>query len=566
MTDTMTTTEEYGFDLGSHSRPISTDSAEAQEWFDRGLNWCYAFSREEGHRCFEKVVELDPDCAIGYWGLAYSFGPYYNGPWDRLPPKLREYINAETHRFITQAVERIDQASPVERALIEAYAVRCPEPANDDMDVYAAWDDAYAAAMAEVAVQYGEDDDIMALAVDALMCRTPWRLWDLEHRTPAEGASTTEALALLNAAIDRGEAEGRPPHPGLLHLKIHLLEMSPRPEDGLDAADTLRSLVPDAAHLIHMPSHLYVLCGRFEDSLDSNVDAVVADRKYLAAQPELGVYYIYMLHNIHFQMYSAMFLGRFEAAMRAADQIAEIVTPEALAHDNQFLVNYLEAFAGMKVHVLIRFGKWQEIIDEPLPEDQELLCVTTALWHYGKGVAYAATGDIEAAEEQQRLFAEAYDRVPEERMVFNNESRDMLRVGEAMLSGELEYRRENYDVAFGELRRCVGLYDRLNYSEPWVWMQPPRHALGALLLEQGRVDDAAEVYRADLGLDDTLVRPSQHPGNVWALHGYRECCELLGRDEEAAEIAARLAVAEAAADVDVTSSCFCRLESSSCCD
>lgn len=562
------TRDDYGFDLGAHTRAITTDSAEAQTWFDRGLNWSYAFSREEAHRCFEKVVELDPDCAMGYWGLAYSFGPYYNGPWDRLPPKLREYVNAKTHEFITEALARIDRASPVERALIEAYAVRCPAPANDADDllaVYASWDDAYATAMTAVGVQFGDDDDVVALVVDALMCRTPWRLWDLENRVPAEGASTADAVALLDMALERAEAEGRPPHPGLLHLKIHLMEMSPTPEAGLAEADVLRSLVPDAAHLIHMPSHLYVLCGRFQDSLDANVEAVVADQKYLAENPDLGIYTIYMLHNIHFQMYSAMFLGRYEAALRAGDQIWQTVTPEALQHENEFLVNYLEAFYGMKVHVYIRFGKWQEIIDEPMPADPELMCVTTALWHYAKGVAYAATGDVEAAAEQQRLFAEAFDRVPEERMVFNNESRDMLRVGEAMLSGELEYRRQNYDVAFAELRRCVDLYDQLNYSEPWVWMQPPRHALGALLLEQGQVEEAAAVYRADLGLDDTLVRPSQHPGNLWALHGYHECCLLLGRDTEAAEIATRLEAAAASADVDVTSSCFCRLEAS-CCD
>jgi len=507
--------DDYGFDLGAHTRTISTDSAEAQRWFDRALNWSYAFSREEAHRCFERVVEADPDCAIGYWGLAYSLGPYYNGPWDRMPDGLREHVNAKIHGFIEQA-KQAPTATPAERALIDAYAIRCPEPAN------------------------------------------------LENRAPAEGASTEQALELLDMALDRAEAEGRPPHPGLLHFKIHIMEMSPTPEAGLPQADVLRALIPDAAHLIHMPSHLYVLCGLFQDSLDSNIEAVVADEKYMAANPEIGIYSIYMLHNIHFQMYSAMFLGQYEAALRAGNQIWETVTPEALRHDNPFLVNYLEAFYGMKVHVYIRFGKWQEIIDEPMPEDPELLCVTTALWHYAKGVAYAATGDVDNAAAQQAMFAEAFERVPEERKVFNNESRDMLRVGEAMLAGELEYRRENYDEAFEHLRRCVDLYDHLNYSEPWVWMQPPRHALGALLLEQGHVDEAAAVYRADLGLDDTLVRPSQHPGNVWALHGYLECCQALGRDEEATDIEKQLAAASAVADVDVSSSCFCRLETTCC--
>jgi len=556
--------DDYGFDLGAHTRTISTDSAEAQIWFDRGLNWSYAFSREEAHRCFEKVVELDPDCAMGHWGLAYSFGPYYNGPWDRMPPPLREHVNQQVYNFITQAQEA-PNASAAERALIDAYAIRCPQPANDDLDVFAGWDDAYADVMVDVAEQFVEDDDVVALAIDALMCRTPWRLWDLENRVPAEGASTVKAIELLDMALDRAAAENRPPHPGLLHFKIHLMEMSPTPEDALPEADVLRGLIKDAAHLIHMPSHLYVLCGLFQDSLDSNIEAVVADEKYMAANPEVGIYSIYMLHNIHFQMYSAMFLGQYEPALRAGNQIWETVTPEVLQHENEFLVNYLEAFYGMKVHVYIRFGKWQEIIDEPMPEDADLFCVTTALWHYAKGVAYAATGDVAKAAEQQKLFDAAFLRVPEERKVFNNESRDMLRVGEAMLAGELEYRRGNFTDAFAHLRTCVDLYDQLNYSEPWVWMQPPRHALGALLLEQGHTAEAAAVYRADLGLDDTLVRPSQHPGNVWALHGYLECCQALGREDEAADIAEQLAAAVAVADVDVTSSCFCRLEEA-CCD
>jgi len=558
--------KEYGFDLGRHSRPITTSSPEAQVWFDRALNWSYAFAREEAHRCFARVVEADPSCAIGHWGLAYSLGPYYNGPWDRMPPPVRADVNERIHGFITEAVRLAPSASPVERALILAYAERVKAPANDDLEVFAAWDDAYAEAMTAVVQEFGDDDDVCALAIDALMCRTPWKLWDLENRVAADGASTEEAIALLDMALERAATEPRPPHPGLLHFKIHLMEMSPTPEAGLAEADVLRGLIPDAAHLVHMASHLYVLCGRFQDSLDANVEAVVADEKYMAVYPDLGIYSIYMLHNVHFQMYSAMFLGQYEPALRAGNQIFETVTPEDLQHENQFLVNYLEAFYGMKVHVYIRFGKWQEIIDEPMPPDPELFCVTTALWHYAKGVAYAASGDITRAAEQQKLFEAAFLRVPEERKVFNNESRDMLLVGEAMLAGELDYRRENYDQAFAHLRHCVELYDQLNYSEPWVWMQPPRHALGALLLEQGHVEEAAAVYRADLGLDDTLVRPSQHPGNVWALHGYHECLQLLGRDAEAATVAVELDAARAVADVAVSSSCFCRQDEPPCCD
>ena len=552
---------DHYFDLGGHTRKITTSSPEAQTWFDRGLNWIYAFHREEALRCFAKVGELDPECAMGHWGLAHVTGPYYNGPWPRMPPMQRTDALAKANAAIRAAERCVDGVSPVEQALVLAMVRRFPEGENEDMDVFASWDDDYADAMREVFARFGRDDeDVCALTVEALICRTPWLLWDLERRVPADGADTAEALEILDAAVAAATADGRPQHPGLLHFKIHIMEMSPVPEDALAASDMLRTMCPDAAHLVHMPSHIYVQCGEYEKSFSSNVDAVVADDKYVALHPELGIYTMYRLHNIHFQIYSAMFLGQYQKAIDAADSIWDTVTPDSLRHDNTFLVNYLEGFYGMKVHVLIRFGRWQEIIDSAMPDEPELFVTTTALWHYAKGVAYSATGDVGNAEKQQQLFLDAWHRVPEERIVFNNSCRDILAVGEAMLSGELEYRRTNYDAAFSELRRCVALYDGLNYSEPWVWMQPPRHALGALLLEQDRLEEAAAVYRADLGIDDTLVRPSQHPGNVWSLHGYLECCEKLGWRAEADQVRADLAAAEAGVDIDVTSSCFCRVD------
>ena len=552
---------DHYFDLGGHTRKITTSSPEAQTWFDRGLNWIYAFHREEALRCFAKVVELDPECAMGHWGLAHVTGPYYNGPWPRMPPMQRTDALAKANAAIRAAERCVDGVSPVEQALVLAMVRRFPEGENEDMDLFASWDDDYADAMREVFARFGRDDeDVCALTVEALICRTPWLLWDLERRVPADGADTAEALEILDAAVAAATADGRPQHPGLLHFKIHIMEMSPAPEDALAASDMLRTMCPDAAHLVHMPSHIYVQCGEYEKSFLSNVDAVVADDKYVALHPELGIYTMYRLHNIHFQIYSAMFLGQYQKAIDAADSIWDTVTPDSLRHDNTFLVNYLEGFYGMKVHVLIRFGRWQEIIDSAMPDEPDLFVTTTALWHYAKGVAYSATGDVGNAEKQQQLFLDAWQRVPEERIVFNNSCRDILAVGEAMLSGELEYRRTNYDAAFSELRRCVALYDGLNYSEPWVWMQPPRHALGALLLEQDRLEEAAAVYRADLGIDDTLVRPSQHPGNVWSLHGYLECCEKLGWRAEADQVRAELAAAEAGVDIDVTSSCFCRVD------
>jgi tetratricopeptide (TPR) repeat protein len=220
--------------------------------------------------------------------------------------------------------------------------------------------------------------------------------------------------------------------------------------------------------------------------------------------------------------------------------------------------------------VLVRFGRWDELIALPLPADPDLYCTTTATIHYGRGVAHAAKGQLPQAHTERQALAASYARIPDSRYLFNNTSRDILAVAVAMLDGEIAYRERRFEEAFDHLRHAIALDDALPYDEPWGWMQPTRHAYGALLLEQGLVEEAAAVYAADLGLDDTLRRSCQHPGNVWSLHGYHESLRRLGRDEEADTIAAELDVARARADVPVLASCACRVdvtnEPTQCCD
>jgi tetratricopeptide (TPR) repeat protein len=240
--------------------------------------------------------------------------------------------------------------------------------------------------------------------------------------------------------------------------------------------------------------------------------------------------------------------------------------PEALLRIKEpDMANFLESLVSMKQHVYIRFGRWQEIIDEPLPDDQEQYCYTTAILHYAKAIAYAATGNIGEAEAEAALFEASRARVPDKRYLFNNPCLDVLAVAAEMMYGEIEYRKGNSEQAFAHLRQSVCLDDNLLYAEPWGWMQPARHALGALLLEQGHVEEAEQVYRADLGLDNTLSRPSQHPNNVWSLHGYVECLHRQSRHAEAAAMEARLNLAKARADVEINASCYCRL-GDHCCD
>ncbi len=543
------------YDLGDHRRAISTSSPAAQRWFDRGLNWTYGFNHGEAVRCFRRALETDPDCPMAHWGIAYASGPNYNKPWEAFTEADLARTIAKVHDATQQAVALLDKASPAERALITALQSRypAPVPAED----CSTWNDAYACAMRDVYRDHGDDLDVAALFAEALMNRTPWQLWDLGSGEPAEGAGTTEAMQVLEHAFENRASRK---HPGILHMYIHLMEMSPFPERAMQAADWLRGLVPDAGHLEHMPTHIDVLCGQYHDVVADNTRAIEADNKYLEREGAMNFYTLYRVHNFHFKLYGAMFLGQSEIAIRTADEVIATIPKALLERQVPPMADWLEGFMSVKMHVLIRFGKWQEIIDTPLPENQELYCVTTAMIHYAKGVAFSATGRVAEAEKEQTLFDAAVSRVPDTRYLFNNPCLDILAIAAEMLAGELEYRKGNYDDAFAHLRRSIELDDGLTYDEPWGWMQPARHACGALLLEQGRVEEAEAIYRADLGLDGSLARAYQHPENVWSLHGYHECLMRLGKHDFCGIIKQRLDIAAARADVPVESSCFCRTE------
>lgn len=553
------------YDLGSYHRPIETSAPQAQVWFDRGLVWAYAFNHEEAVHCFERALELDPDLAIARWGIAYAVGPNYNKAWEAFDPV--ELAGSLARARAELAATAGGRASPTERALIDALTMRFRTEDPTDDAALTEGHLAYAEAMSAVAQRHPDDVDVQALTADALLNVTAWALWDSATGEPAEGSRVVEAKAILDAAL--ATPVGRT-HPGVLHLYIHAMEMSAHPEEALPAADLLRGLVPDAGHLQHMPSHIDVLCGDYRASVIANHAAVSADRKFVERSGPLNFYSLYRAHDLHFVVYSAMFEGRFQVAEDAAAELADQLTPELLAIESPPMADWLEAFAGLRVHVLVRFGRWDELIALPLPADPDLYCTTTATIHYGRGVAHAAKGQLIQAYAERDALAASYARIPDSRYLFNNTSRDILAVGVAMLDGEIAYRERRFDEAFAHLRHAIALDDALPYDEPWGWMQPTRHAYGALLLEQGLVEEAAAVYAADLGLDDTLRRSCQHPGNVWSLHGYHESLRRLGRDEEADAIAAELEVARARADVPVLASCACRLDVTNqptqCCD
>ena len=546
------------FDLGEYERPVTTSSGQARRWFHRGLLWVYGFNHEEGVVCFKKAAEVDPKCAMAYWGVAYASGPFYNLPWDWFSRPELEEVATTCYAAIQEARERCGQASPVERALIEALGRRFQSDQILSVEEYQRWDDAYAMAMRAVHASFPEDLDVIALFAEAMITRTPWKLWDIHRGVPAPGADTIEAKAVLEKGMALVEASDGPPHPGILHMYIHVMEMSPTPERALLAADRLRDRSPDNGHLQHMPAHIYTLCGFYEDSIAASEKAIAADRKYASYAGPYNFYTTSRCHDFHMMMYAAMMLGRYQPALEAAAGIVETLTADVLRVDKPHLAMTVEGYYSMRMHVLVRFGRWREIIEAPLPGDSQLYCVTTAMYHYAKGVAHAAIDDIEAARAQRTLLDVACDAIPSTRRFFNNVALDILAIGSEMLNGELEYRIGNHEAAFSHLRRAIHRDDNLHYTEPWAWMHPPRHALGALLLEQDRVVEAEQAYRADLGLDGTLGRCLQHPENVWGLHGYVECLKRLDKPAQAAMLHQRLDVALARADVRIASFCYCR--------
>ncbi|MGH3675606.1 MAG: tetratricopeptide repeat protein [Mycobacterium sp.] len=548
-------TEPY-YDLGSYHRPIETPSPQAEIWFDRGLVWAYAFNHDEAIRCFERALDLDPDLAIARWGIAYAIGPNYNKAWEAFDPVDVAASLARARMELGLAGN--GRASATERGLIEALQARFPTDDPNDADALHAGHSGYADAMAALAEVYPDDVDVQALAADALVNVTAWALWDTRTGEPAPGSRVVQAKRILDDAL--ATPAGRE-HPGVLHLYLHTMEMSATPQDALPAADLLRGLVPDAGHLQHMPSHIDVLCGDYRNSVVSNLTAVQADRLFVEREGPLNFYSLYRAHNLHFVVYSAMFEGKLQVALEAADELASQLTPELLAIESPPMADWLEAFVPLRTHVLVRFGRWDDLIAVPLPDDTELYCSTTATIHYGRGVAHASKGQLPQARAEREAFAAAYERIPDTRYLFNNTVHDILAVAAGMLDGEIAYRDGQFDEAFAHLRRAIELDDALPYDEPWGWMQPTRHAYGALLLEQGRIEDAAEVYAADLGLDPTLSRPCQHPANVWSLHGYHECLQRLGRTAEAGIIGQQLALAASRADVAIRASCACRFDS-----
>jgi tetratricopeptide (TPR) repeat protein len=508
-------------DLGTHQHTVSC-TPEAQKYFDQGLRLVYAFNHDEAVRAFNEAARLDPNCAMAYWGVALAMGPNINLPLDA------EHATA-AHDALQRAIVLAPKASPAEQAYIAALATRYSDDPNADRK---ALDRAYADAMRQLARSQPDDLDASTLFAESLMDLRPWDLWSLDGQPRPE---TPEIVATLEAVLQKD-----PNHPGANHYYIHAIEASPEPEKGLPSAQRLRTLVPGAGHLVHMPAHVYMRTGRYADAADANRQAIAVDERYIGTMQPAGVYpMMYYPHNIHFLWAAATMDGRSSEAMDAARQVATKVPP-GMARE----MPMVEYFMPTPYFAMVRFGRWEEILAEPAPPDD--LIYDTAMWHYARGLAYAATKRFDQAAQEESTLKALAAQIPSDRIVGDNQpAQTLLRLASLSLAGEIAARQGDCERAIPKLEEAVSVQDSLPYMEPAPWYIPQRQALGAVFLQCDRPATAEDVFREDL---------RRNPGNGWALFGLAQSLRAQGRSD--AEIEAQFRTAWRDADVQLTSARF----------
>jgi len=488
--------------LGDMHHPVSTKNAEAQQFFDQGLRLIYAFNHDEAARSFQHAAELDPKLAIAYWGVAEAVGPNYNDP-------ASEDRFVKAHVAIQKAVELSVDASPSEKAYIQAMAKRFPGGTNVDRRKAA---EEYHDAMRAVAKQFPDDLDAATLFAESGMDLHPWGLWHPDG-TPEVG--TDEIVATLESVIRRD-----PNHMGAVHYYIHAVEASPSPEKALAGANKLASLAPAAGHIVHMPAHIYIRTGDYESAVKTNERAAEVDRAYIKASGAQGIYpMMYYSHNLHFIAMCSAMNGNYDEAKKNADMLAAHVGPAVK------MMPPLEGFMTIPTAVEIRFHKWDQILKMPQPDPA--MKTTTVFWHFGRGMALAGTGKVSDAEAEYKIVSDAEKATPEDvifAMPVNNKAKDIMKVAANVLGAKIALAKKDNAGAIAMFKEAITIQDSLKYGEPPDWFFPVRESLGAALLMNGDAAGAEQVFRADL---------ERNPRNPRSLFGLKQALKAQGKDYDA---------------------------------
>jgi tetratricopeptide (TPR) repeat protein len=515
--------------MGDLHFAVITKNEMAQRFFNQGLVLSYAFNHKEAERAFREAARLDPDCAMAYWGAALVLGPNINAAMDNA-----ENANAYAALQKAIALALASQASEKEQAFINALSKRYAETPPDSR---AALDEAYAAAMRNLAQKYPDDADAAALCAEALMDLHPWKYWEKDG---APKPWTPEIVSTLEIGLQKW-----PKHPGLNHFYIHAVEASADPGRAMASAELLRDLVPAAGHLVHMPAHIFIRTGRYHDAIVANERAIAADSSYLTQCHAQGMYPLaYVPHNHHFLSAAATFGGNSEKALAAAHHMAMNQDRKLMREPGY---GTLQHYMTIPLYAMIKFGKWEDILKEAAP-DSDLL-YPTGVWHFARGMAYTRTKQLDnAAPELAKLKIIAADSSLMKVTIWDiNTTFDLLQIAAAVLSGELTASKREFAPAIAHLQRAVEVEDNLTYDEPPPWYTPARHNLGAVLLEAGRAVEAQKVYEDDL---------KKYPENGWALYGLQQSLLAQNKKAEAAAAKQRLDQAWSSADVTLAASRF----------
>jgi len=496
--------------LGEHSFEITTADSGAQKYFDQGLVLAFAFNHAESIRSFQAAQRLDPECAMCFWGEALSRGPNINVTSDGKvvmsnDDRVKAFVSLNKAKNLSSGV------SIKEQDYIEALSNRY----NGDISTNRnALDSQYAKAMESLSQKYPNDMDAASLFAESLMNTMPWNYW-AEDGNPRP--DTVKVISALEYVLNES-----PNHPLAIHLYIHAVEASSSPERAESAADRLGLLVPGAGHLVHMPAHIYWRVGRYHDASEANINAARVDEEYIAQCNAQGFYpALYYPHNIHFLWAASTMEGRSELSIDSALKVAKYVGPDQI---RQFPV--VEFFHTMPLLSYVRFGKWEEILAYPKPEEE--FKYSTGIYHYARGVAQASLGNSEAAVLEQSKILPLIDTNEIKQLVKNGQpSALLLKIANELLLGQIQFSKSNFTAASGKFQKAVELQDTLPYTEPPFWYYPSRQSLGNSLMKEGKFSAAENVYRKDL---------MDYPRNGWSLFGLSLSLKAQQKNTEAKEV------------------------------
>jgi tetratricopeptide (TPR) repeat protein len=487
--------------LDGHRFPIESRDPRVRRYFEQGMLLVHGFNPEEAARSFEAALAIDPACASCWWALAWALGPNINT--DLAPPAA-----ARVEQALREARRHAHRASPPRRSLIDALSLR--HPGHGAVD-----EEAYAAAMRDLARRQPRDAEFALLAAEALLNLHPYDWWTPEGQPRPW---TPEIERLLGRALAL-----QPRHPGANHYWIHLQESSPHPRRSLPAAAVLESAVPGSGHLLHMPAHIYLRVGRFDDAVRASLRSIEADKQYLAQVDAQGAYRVgYVAHNHHFLWAAAAMAGRHAPALQAALAAWPAACGPGGRDPGTAIVQH---YAVLPYFTQVRFGQWNALLRATPPPDSAAP-YPLAIWHYARGTAHVRSGQLEAAQQDlvrlERLAAEP--SLATARIKNINPTAQLARVAVLTLRADLASARGDAQAAVALLREATRLEDAFAYDEPHLWLAPTRHALGAALLAAGKAGEAEQVYREDL---------RHYPDNGWSLNGLALALARQGRDAEA---------------------------------